>query len=134
VPPTRVALLHRSTSSGQSTATRHSFGCKLSAGGAFQLYMNVIRAGVAGGRGCSLPATPPATLGALVISLTVGLFGFRESLSASSVTRPLALEAITVLALPGWAILAAAAPPPVVSPAPCEPGAHQMTQGRSSDG
>jgi hypothetical protein len=51
-----------------------------------------------------------ATLGALLISLSVGLFGFRESISASYVTESLAIETITVLALLGWTILAAAIP------------------------
>jgi hypothetical protein len=51
-----------------------------------------------------------ATLGALVISLSVGLFGFRESISASYVTESLGIEAITVLALLGWTVLAAAIP------------------------
>ena len=48
------------------------------------------------------------TLGALLISLTVGLFGFRESISASFVTQSLILESITVAALFGWAILVTA--------------------------
>jgi len=43
-----------------------------------------------------------ATLGALVISLSVGLFGFRESISASYVTESLTIETITVLALITW--------------------------------
>jgi hypothetical protein len=53
-----------------------------------------------------------ATLGALLISLTVGLFGFRESISASYVSQTLAIEAITVLALLSWAFLSTAAPRP----------------------
>jgi hypothetical protein len=65
-----------------------------------------------------------ATLGALLISLGVGLFGFRESISASYVTQSLAIEAITVLALITWTVLAAAIPagraararPPASSP------------------
>ena len=48
-----------------------------------------------------------ATLGALIISLTVGLFGFRESIHASYVTESIILEAITVLALMTWTILVA---------------------------
>src|SRR6266480_101663 len=40
-----------------------------------------------------------STLGALVISLTVGLFGFRESISASYVVESIIIEVITVLAL-----------------------------------
>jgi hypothetical protein len=51
-----------------------------------------------------------ATLGALLISLTVGLFGFQESISASYVTQSLAIETITVLALLSWACLVTAAP------------------------
>jgi hypothetical protein len=51
-----------------------------------------------------------ATLGALLISLGVGLFGFQESISASYVTESLAIEAITVLALLGWTVLTAAIP------------------------
>lgn len=49
-----------------------------------------------------------ATLGALLISLSVGLFGFRESISASFVTQSLAIETITVIALLGWTSLVAA--------------------------
>lgn len=53
-----------------------------------------------------------ATLGALLISLTVGLLGFRESISASYVTQSLAIETITVLALIGWTALVTARPRP----------------------
>ena len=53
-----------------------------------------------------------STLGALLISLTVGLFGFRESISASFVTQSLIVESITVAALFSWAILATARPGP----------------------
>jgi hypothetical protein len=52
-----------------------------------------------------------ATLGALLISLAVGLFGFRESISASYVTESLTIETITVLALITWTVLATAGPP-----------------------
>jgi hypothetical protein len=45
-----------------------------------------------------------ATLGALLISLNLGLFGFRESTSASYVTESLTIETITVLALIAWTI------------------------------
>jgi hypothetical protein len=48
-----------------------------------------------------------STLGALIISLSVGLFGFRESISASFVTESLTIESITVLALMGWTVLMA---------------------------
>jgi hypothetical protein len=51
-----------------------------------------------------------STLGALVISLSVGLFGFRESISASFVVESLTIESITLLALLGWTFLVAAAP------------------------
>ena len=62
-----------------------------------------------------------STLGALLISLTVGLFGFRESISASYVIQSLAIETITVLALFSWTALVAAAPqraarPPATTP------------------
>ena len=57
-----------------------------------------------------------STLGALLVSLSVGLFGFRESISASYVTGSLAIETITVLALITWTILAAAIP--AASPLP----------------
>ena len=62
-----------------------------------------------------------ATLGALLISLTVGLFGFRESISASFVVQSLAIETIAVLALISWTALVAAAPalptqPPTTDP------------------
>ena len=52
------------------------------------------------------------TLGALLISLTVGLFGFKESISAAYVTQTLAIETITLLALLTWTVLAAATPRP----------------------
>jgi hypothetical protein len=51
-----------------------------------------------------------STLGALLISLTMGLFGFRESISASYVTESLTIETITVLALTSWTVLVAAFP------------------------
>ena len=51
-----------------------------------------------------------ATLGALLISLSVGLFAFRESISASYVTQSLTIETITVLALITWTTQAAAIP------------------------
>jgi hypothetical protein len=53
-----------------------------------------------------------STLGALLISLTVGLLGFRESISASFVTQSLIVESITVAALFSWAILVTARPRP----------------------
>jgi len=51
-----------------------------------------------------------STLGALIISLTVGLFGFHESISASFVIPSLTVETITALALLTWAILVTARP------------------------
>jgi hypothetical protein len=59
-----------------------------------------------------------ATLGALIISLTVGLFGFRESISASFVTESLTIESITALGLISWTILVAALRPPTRRPRP----------------
>jgi hypothetical protein len=59
-----------------------------------------------------------ATLGALIISLTAGLFGFRESISASFVTESLTIESITALALISWTILVAALQPPARRPRP----------------
>ena len=47
---------------------------------------------------------------ALLLSLSVGLFGFPESISASYVTQSLATETITLLALLGWTVLVAATP------------------------
>jgi hypothetical protein len=51
-----------------------------------------------------------STLAALLISLSVGLFGFRESITASYVTQSLAIETITVLALLSWTVLVTATP------------------------
>jgi hypothetical protein len=48
-----------------------------------------------------------ATLGALIISLAVGLFGFKESIHASFVVESLIIESITILALLAWTVLAA---------------------------
>jgi hypothetical protein len=48
-----------------------------------------------------------ATLGALVISLTVGLLGFHESISASFVVLSLVIESVTVIMLVAWAAVAA---------------------------
>src|SRR5215470_11263111 len=52
-----------------------------------------------------------ATLGALLISLTVGLFGFHESISASYVVLSLVVETITALALLTWTLLMTSATP-----------------------
>ena len=51
-----------------------------------------------------------STLGALIISLSAGLFGFRESIHASFAVQSLVVEAVAVLALLAWAVLAAARP------------------------
>src|SRR5262249_3150873 len=45
-----------------------------------------------------------ATLGALLISLSIGLFGFRESIQASFVVESIVIEAIVTVALAGWAV------------------------------
>ena len=73
-----------------------------------------------------------ATLGALLISLTVGLFGFRESISASYVIESLTIEAITVLALLSWTVLATATPsPPARPPAAGTRGTEPAGAGRA---
>jgi hypothetical protein len=60
-----------------------------------------------------------ATLGALLISLTIGLPGFRESITASYVTQSLAIETITILTLITWTALVTARPrPPDRTPPP----------------
>ena len=51
-------------------------------------------------------------IGALLISLTVGLFGFKESISAAFVVQTLVIEAIALLALLIWTVLVAATPGP----------------------
>lgn len=71
-----------------------------------------------------------STLGALLISLTAGLFGFRESISASYVTQSLTIETITVLTLLSWTVLAAAAPPAGGLPAGHRPPRRQMSRER----
>ncbi len=50
-----------------------------------------------------------STILALVISLSVGLFGFKESIHASYVVQALVLEIIAVLVLAAWTVIAAAA-------------------------
>jgi len=60
-----------------------------------------------------------ADIGALLVSLSVGLFGFHESISASFVVESLIIEAITVLTLLAWTVLVAtAAPRPATRPHP----------------
>jgi hypothetical protein len=71
-----------------------------------------------------------STIGALLISLTVGLLGFRESISASYVTQSLAIETITVIALASWTILAASTSHTVGQRTRHRPPAHQLSQGR----
>jgi hypothetical protein len=73
-----------------------------------------------------------ATLGALLISLTFGLFGFHESISASYVVQSLVIEAVTVLALLGWTSLAATAPGPAARPS--RPRSHAGAATRSGAG
>lgn len=51
-----------------------------------------------------------ATLGALLISLSIGLFGFRESIQASFVVESIVIEAIVTVALAGWTVLVAIPP------------------------
>jgi hypothetical protein len=55
------------------------------------------------------------TIGALLISLSVGLFGFKESISASYVVESLVIESVTVLGLAAWTVLVAARVPPAGS-------------------
>jgi hypothetical protein len=71
-----------------------------------------------------------STIGALLISLTVGLFGFRESISASYVTQSLVIETITVIALASWTILAASTSHPAGQRTRHRPPAHQLSRGR----
>jgi hypothetical protein len=52
-----------------------------------------------------------ATIVALVISLSVGLFGFRESISASYVVQSLVIESVAVVILLSWTVITAAAAP-----------------------
>lgn len=66
-----------------------------------------------------------ATLGALVISLTVGLFGFRESISASYVVDSIIIETITVLAVMTWTVVVARRiQPPAHQPQPAAQPSH----------
>jgi hypothetical protein len=62
-----------------------------------------------------------ATLGALLVSLSIGLFGFRESISASYVVESLVLEAVAAIALLGWTVLVA-----VPAPRPRRPAAAAL--------
>ena len=47
-----------------------------------------------------------STIGALVISLSVRLFGFRESISAAYVVQALVLESVAVVTLAAWTVIA----------------------------
>ena len=49
------------------------------------------------------------TLGALVVSLEFGLFGFREVISTTHVVQALTVESVTVLVLAAWTLIAARA-------------------------
>jgi hypothetical protein len=53
-----------------------------------------------------------STLGALIISLTVGLFGFHESISASFVVLSIVIESVAIAILLGWTALAVFAAKP----------------------
>jgi hypothetical protein len=68
-----------------------------------------------------------STLGALIISLTVGLFGFRESISASNVTESLIIESVTVIALLTWTVLASSHPSQSRHPPAVDAPAHRMS-------
>jgi hypothetical protein len=47
-----------------------------------------------------------STIAALVISLSIGLFGFHESLSAAYVVQALWLEAVDAVLLAAWSVMA----------------------------
>jgi hypothetical protein len=73
-----------------------------------------------------------ATLAALIISLTVGLFGFKESITASFVVESLIIESITVLALIAWTVLAASRiQPPARQPRPIDRPGHSDSHPRA---
>ena len=52
-----------------------------------------------------------STILGLLVSLTVGLFGFKESIHASYVVQALVLESIAVIVLLAWTVIAARATP-----------------------
>lgn len=52
-----------------------------------------------------------STIAALLISLSVGLFGFHESLSAAFVVQSLVLETIAVIVLAAWTLIVAGVVP-----------------------
>ncbi len=53
-----------------------------------------------------------STILGLVISLTVGLFGFNETISASYVVLALVVESVALVVLLAWTVIAAWALPP----------------------
>lgn len=57
-----------------------------------------------------------STLGALIISINVGLFGFQESIDASFVTETILLESIGALLLLAWTVIVLRAQPRRRSP------------------
>jgi len=57
-----------------------------------------------------------STIGALLVSLSIGLFGFHESIAASFVVQSLAIESLAVIILATWTVLASA--PPTDPPGP----------------
>jgi hypothetical protein len=54
------------------------------------------------GVGLAAAGFASATLAALVISLTIGLFGFKESISASFVVQSIVIESAVIVLLAGW--------------------------------
>lgn len=50
-----------------------------------------------------------STILALVVSLSVGLFGFKESIQAAYVVQALVLESIAVVVLAAWTVITAGA-------------------------
>ena len=58
--------------------------------------------------GLAAAAFTASTLGALLISLNFGLFGFYESTQASYVVQTLVFESVNVIILLAWTVLAAA--------------------------
>jgi hypothetical protein len=72
-------------------------------------------------------------LGALLISLTVGLFGFKESISAAYVVQTLVIETIALLALLIWTVMAATpGRQPAASAAPLHPASHGDRDSRAA--
>jgi hypothetical protein len=69
------------------------------------------------------------TLGGLLISLSVDLFGFKEPISASYVTQSLAIEMITLL---GWTVLVAAIPDHLPAATARRPASHSDRDTRAA--